>query len=114
MSISVPIVAFIFACIIFPKIVKNKAQFYMGFALLLVILVLDVIVDLSDPAAKFFKVMRGVLWIVDFIILVLATGGLSLRQLTDEVKGAYEVMRRGEDTKTVIVPLPEEMKKKKD
>lgn len=112
MEISVPIVAYIFVCIIFPRLVKNKPQFYMGFAILLVILVLDLVVQLSG--ARFFVVLRGVLWIVDFIVLVLATGGLSLHELTGEMKGAFEVMRRGEDTKTVIVPLKGEQPKSRE
>ena len=113
MDISVPIVGYVFVCIIFPKIVKNKPQFYMAFAVLLAILTLDLIVTLS-PDNKFFKVMRGVFWIVDFVLLVLATGGLSLHELGGELKGAYEVMRRGETTKTVIVPLTGEQPKSRE
>ena len=104
MDISVPIVGYVFVCIIYPRIVKSKSQFYMAFAVLLGILVLDVIISLG-VLARFFTVLRGVLWIVDFILLVLATGGLSLHELTGELQGAFEVMRRGETTKTVIVPL---------
>jgi hypothetical protein len=116
MDISIPIVGYIFVCIIYPRIVKNKPQFYMAFAVLLVILTLDVIISLSVGGGffKFFLALRGVLWIVDFILLVLATGGLSLHELTGELKGAYEVMRRGEDTKTVIVPLTGAQPKSRD
>lgn len=122
MDISVPIVAYIFVCIIYPRLVKNKPQFYMAFAVLLLILALDVFVNLAGgPVAaaaggisRFLVVLRSVLFIVDFILLVLATGGLSLHELTGELKGAYEVMRRGEDTKTVIIPLTGEMPKSKE
>jgi hypothetical protein len=116
MDISLPIVGYIFVCIIYPKIVKNKSQFYMAFAVLLGILTLDVIIALSTASGwyRFFIALRGVLFIVDFILLVLATGGLSLHELTGELKGAYEVMRRGEDTKTVIVPLTGERPKSRD
>jgi hypothetical protein len=122
MDISVPIVAYIFVCIIYPRLVKNKPQFYMAFAVLLLILVLDVFINLAGgPVAaavggisRFLVVLRSVLFIVDFILLVLATGGLSLHELTGELKGAYEIMRRGEDTKTVIIPLTGQMPKSKE
>ena len=114
MDIAVPIVGFIFVCIIFPSIVKNKPQFYMAFTVLLLILVLDVIISLMTGPSRFFYALRGVLWIVDFILLVLSTGGLSLHELSGELKGAYEVMRRGEDKKTVIVPLTGEMPKSRE
>ena len=113
MDISVPVVGFIFVCIIFPKVVKNKPQFYMGFAVLLIILILGILIEFN-PEVRFFRALRGVLWIVDFIVLVLATGGLSLHELGGELKGAYEVMRRGEETKTVIVPLTGEQPRNRD
>jgi len=117
MDISVPIVGFIFVCIIFPKIVKTKPQFYMAFGVTLIILSLNVVANLTGGGsgfARFLIILRDVLWIVDFILLVLSTGGLSLHELSGELKGAYEVMRRGEDVKTVIVPLTGEMPKSRE
>ena len=114
MDISVPIVGYIFVCIAYPRLVKNNPQFYMAFAVLLLILVLDVIIALSVGPMRFFLALRGVLFIVDFIVLVLATGGLSLHELTGELKDAYEVMRRGDETKTVIVPLKGEQPRSRD
>jgi hypothetical protein len=117
MDISIPIVGFIFVCIIFPRIVKSKPQFYMAFAVLLLALLLDVIGMtfggvIVAPAAtvaigsfgRFLMVLRSVLWIIDIILLVMATGGLSLHELGGELKGAYEVIRRGETEKTVVFP----------
>jgi hypothetical protein len=117
MDISIPIVGFIFVCIIFPRIVKSKPQFYMAFAVLLLALLLDVIAMtfggvIVTPAAtvaigsfgRFLMVLRSVLWIVDIVLLVMATGGLSLHELGGELKGAYEVIRRGETEKTVVFP----------
>jgi hypothetical protein len=107
MSISVPIVAFLFVCIIFPHIVRNKAQFYMAFAVLIVILLLEVVEDVAGGSAglaRFFHVVHGVLYVVDLVLFVLCAGGLSLHELTGEFKNAYEVMRRGENTPTVVIP----------
>ena len=125
MDISIPIVGFIFVCIIFPSLVKTKPQFYMAFGVTLIILLLNVVVNMAGGGsdvktvditgfARFLRILRDVLWIVDFILLVLATGGLSLHELSGELKGAYEVMRRGEDVKTVIVPLTGEMPKSRE
>jgi hypothetical protein len=108
MTISVPIVGFFFVCIVMPQLVKHKAQFYMAFAVLILILLLDIVADVTGGASvgfvKLLYVTRGVCWIVDLVLLVLATGGLSMHQLTGEFKNAYEVMRRGEDKPTLIVP----------
>lgn len=117
MDISIPIVGFIFVCIIFPSLVKTKPQFYMAFGVTLIILTLNVVVRMAAAGGgfqNFVIILRDVLWIVDFILLVLATGGLSLHELSGELKGAYEVMRRGEDVKTVIVPLTGEMPKSRE
>jgi hypothetical protein len=126
MDISVPIVGFIFVCIIFPKIVKHKAQFYMAFAVLLVILALDILAAMIGVTTtsgvvvgltglgRVLMVIRGVLFIVDLILLVLATGGLSLHELGGELRGAYEVMRRGETEKTVIIPRTSQAPKTPD
>jgi hypothetical protein len=117
MDISIPVVGFIFVCIVMPRLVKNKPQFYMAIAVTLVILILNAIVDVSGGAIGFIRfliVLRSVLWIVDFILLILATGGLSLHEFSGELGNAFEVMRRGETTKEVIIPLTGQQPKSKD
>ena len=117
MDISVPIVGFIFTCIIFPKVVRNRPQFYMAVAVTLIILVLDVPIYLLTSESgirRFLLVLKAFLWIVDFVVLILATGGLSLHELGGELKGAYEVMRRGDETSTVIIPRTGDQPKSKD
>jgi hypothetical protein len=51
---------------------------------------------------------------VDLILLVMSTGGLSLHELGGELKGAYEVMRRGETEKTVVIPRTSQAPKTPD
>lgn len=108
MTISVPIVGFFFVCIVLPHLVKHKAQFYIAFAVIIIILLLDIVADVTIGSsvgfAKFLYVARGVCWILDLVLLVLATGGLSLQELGGEFKNAYQVMRRGEDKPTLIIP----------
>jgi len=107
------IVAFIFVCVLFPRIVKHEVQFYTAFGLVLLILLLDVIGGIfgSPGFSRFLGVMQGLLTIGALLLLVLATGGLSLKDLTGEFRNAFEVIRRGESDKEVIVPLTGEMPK---
>src|ERR1044072_4600633 len=49
--------------------------------------------------------INGLLKISSFVLLVLATGGLSLKELTGEFRNAFGVIRRGECDKEVIIPL---------
>jgi hypothetical protein len=117
MDISVPIIGFIFVCIVMPRLVKNKPQFYMAIAVTLLILILNAIVNLSESSNGFIKfliVLRAVLWIVDFVLLILASGGLSLHEFSGELGNAFEVMRRGESTKEVIIPLSGQQAKSKE
>src|SRR3954471_11817287 len=107
MDLTTPLIAFLFVCLIFPKIVRNRPQFYISFGLLVLILLLN-IVGKVFPGEKFnyfLLVISDVLRLVVFILLVLCAGGLSLHELTGEVFRSFEVMRRGETEKTVIIPL---------
>ena len=107
MDLTTPLIAFLFVCLIFPKIVRNRPQFYISFALLVLILLLNIVGKIF-PGEKFnyflLVVVEG-LRLVVFILLVLCAGGLSLHELTGEVFRSFEVMRRGDTEKTVIIPL---------
>src|SRR5258705_14004070 len=65
----------------------------------------------NDSFGRFIAVMDGFLTIAALVLIVLATGGLSLKDLAGEFKSAIEVIRRGESDKEVIVPLTGEMPK---
>jgi hypothetical protein len=107
------IVTFFFVCILFPKLVKNHAQFYVVFALILLIILLQTlgIMFASEGFLRFVHVMVGLMTIGAMLLLVLATGGLSVKDLGGEFLSAFEVIRRGESEKEVIVPLTGEMPK---
>src|SRR2546421_6260838 len=116
MDISTPVVGFIFVCIVMPRLVKNKPQFYMAIAVTLLILILNAIVDVSGGSTGFIRfliVMRSVLWIVDFILLILATGGLSLHEFSGELGNAFEVMRRGGENQEGVFSVTCERPQKK-
>ncbi|HEV8606756.1 MAG TPA: hypothetical protein VGQ99_15380 [Tepidisphaeraceae bacterium] len=107
MDLTTPLIAFLFVCLIFPKIVRNRAQFYISFALLVFILLFHILAAIFPGGgfAHFLYVLAEIFRLVTFILLVLCAGGLSLHELTGEVFRSFEVMRRGDTEKTVIIPL---------
>jgi len=108
------IIGFIFVCLIFPSIVKSKGQFYMALiAVLLGLLFQAIAIIFSFPGFGFWRlcnVLNILLDIFAILALVLSAGGLTPRQLMSDLSRAYEVMRRGETEKTVIIPLPGQRK----
>ena len=111
-GVTTAIVAFVFFCVVRPELVKNKTQFYGAFAAVLIIIALHALnLMLRDSAGfqVFTGVMVGLLQIGAIVLLFSSCGGVSIRQLADEMSKAYEVIRRGEEEKTVIVPLTGEM-----
>src|SRR6266566_4983482 len=107
MDLTTPLIAFLFVCLIFPKIVRNRPQFYISFGLLVLILLLNIVGRMfpNDRFVYFLSVVIEALKLVVFILLVLCAGGLELHELTGEVFRSFEVMRRGDTEKTVIIPL---------
>ena len=107
MDLTTPLIAFLFVCLIFPKIVRNRPQFYISFGLLVLILLLNIVARMfpGDKFVYFISVIVDVLRLIVFVLLVLCAGGLSLHELTGEVFRSFEVMRRGDTEKTVIIPL---------
>jgi hypothetical protein len=107
MDLTTPLIGFLFVCLIFPKLVRNRPQFYLSFGLLVLILVLNIVGRMfpGDKFVYFLSVIIDALRLVVFILLVLCAGGLSLHELTGEVFRSFEVMRRGDTEKTVIIPL---------
>lgn len=105
-GIATACVAFIFVCIIYPRLVKNRPQFYFGFLAIVVTLFLHVLGAIFGAVefARFIHAFSGLLLLVAFVLLVLATGGLSLRELSGEIRGAIEVVRRGETEREIIIP----------
>jgi hypothetical protein len=114
-GVTTAIVLFCFVCVIFPHIVKNKSQFYAGFtSVLLVILLHSLSIMLYTSAG--FRIFAGattcLLQIVAIVTLFLSAGGITLKQLGGDMARAYEVIRRGEEERTVIVPITGDMPNK--
>ena len=110
-GVTTAIVAFIFVCMAMPRLVKNRAQFYAAFAAILLVILLDALAHVFPAAgmARFSYVAGGLLQVGAIILLMLSAGGLTAREFAGELAGAYEVVRRGEEEKEVIIPLEGQM-----
>lgn len=110
-GVTTALVAFIFFCVIFPERVKNRTQFYAGLGLVCLILLLDAlsfaISGWTEHAAfrVFAYFATAALQVGAILVMFMAAGGLSWKDLKGEMGRAYEVIRRGEDQKEVIIPL---------
>ena len=107
-GVTTVLVAFIFVCLIFPSIVKNRPQYYAALAMIIFILLLHtmtLILYKSEAIVVAGGVFTGLLQICALLLLVLCVGGLTARQLAGDMAKAYEVMRRGETQKEVIIPI---------
>ena len=115
-GVTTAIVLFVFACVLFPHIVKNKTQFYAAFAAVLLVILLHslrLMIYNSVGFQVFSGATIGLLQAGAIVLLFLAAGGITLKQLGGEMSRAYEVMRRGEDEKTVIIPITGEVQHKR-
>ena len=61
----------------------------------------------------FAGVVVGFLQFLAVLTLVLCAGGMNVKTLAGEMGHAYEVIRRGEEEKEVIVPLTGQVPKAK-
>src|ERR1700712_5263247 len=92
------IVAFIFVCILYPNTVKSRPQFYAAFGLIVGVLFFEMLAVMfgGPDLGRFLRVMASLFTIASLLLIVMSTGGLSLRDLGGEFKNAFEVIRRGE------------------
>jgi hypothetical protein len=113
-GVTTALVLFVFACLLYPAAIKNKAQFYAGFTgVLLILLVYSLDVMIRSPGFQVFGgALTGLLQLFSLVMFFMAAGGMSVGELGEEMKGAFEVMRRGESDKTVIIPLSGQMAKR--
>ncbi|HZL37818.1 MAG TPA: hypothetical protein VFC78_21045 [Tepidisphaeraceae bacterium] len=120
-GVTTAIVALIFACVVWPHLVKNRTQFYAAIALVLGIIVFDCISHMSQlPAGtpevpfpnpgptglqRFCYVVEAFLQMAAILVLVMCTGGQTLGELAGEMHKTIDVVRRGGEAVTLIVPL---------
>ena len=107
-GVTTAIVAFIFACLVWPHLVKNKAQFYSSIALVMLILLFDAIGHMAaekDSALHHVMyVLAAIIQMLTILVLVMCVGGLTPRELAGQVSETIDTIRHGEQ-KSVLVPL---------
>jgi hypothetical protein len=83
------------------------------FAMILVVILLhSLAMMIGSPGFNVFAgVFTGFLQAGALVMLVMCAGGVTLRELGENFSEAYEVIRRGETQKEVIVPLHGEIPK---
>ena len=103
------LVGYIFLCIVFPRLLHSRVQYFAAVAAVGVAILLRTLAMVGTPLGGFWTLMEffaGILQLGAFVLLVLATGGLSIGELAGEFAEAWEAMRRGsEEDKPVVVPL---------
>src|SRR5688572_3102976 len=115
-GVTTALVAFIFFCVIFPERIKSRPQFYAAFGLICIIILLDALGHMLGGSGfrVFAYFATAVLQVGSICLLFLAAGGITWRDLGGELSNAFEVIRRGEEEKEVIVPLTGAQPKKRD
>lgn len=107
-GVTTAIVAFIFVCIVYPHLVKNRAQYYGALAAILLVILFSNFGQMSDPDSKFRHFVAGLdalLQVTAILLLIVSTGGVTVRDLATDIGKTIEVVRRGGEKETIIVPL---------
>jgi hypothetical protein len=104
-GVTTAIVAFILACVIFPKVVKNKPQYYGALVAVLLIIMFGALGRIvgNDRFWTFIHVMTALLQAGALVLLILSAGGLSMKDLAGDLAETVEVVRRGGE-KEIIIP----------
>jgi hypothetical protein len=105
-GVTTAIVAFILACLIFPKVVKNKPQYYASVGLILAVILFDALsrIVAAPGFTKFVLLLTAVLQIGAIFLLILSAGGLTVKDLAGDLADTFEVIRRGGEEKEIIIP----------
>ena len=103
-GVTTAILLFVFTCVLFPRLIDNRPQYYAALAITLIVIVLLPLRLIFASQASVLLVVIAVLQAVAVLLLFLSAGGLTVRGLTKDMAGAFEVIRRGETEKELIIP----------
>ncbi len=106
-GVTTALVAFVLVGLILPHIVKKPRQFYLIVAAIGLIIMFHMLMLMFQiPAFTVFAaIVIGVMQLAGIGLAVMCTGGLSARDLAGEMIKSYEVLRRGETEKEIIIPI---------
>src|SRR4051812_49045335 len=115
-GVTTAIVLFLFACLAIPGLIKNRTQYYVAVWCAVGIILMHTLGLMLRNAGfiVFGGVVVGVLQVVAVLMLVLSAGGLTMKSMAGEMGRAYEVIRRGEEQREVIIPLTGQKPKPRD
>ena len=102
-GVTTAIVAFIFAGVIWPHLIKHKVQFYAALITVVFVIILDGIGQGFGGKQAIYA--TNALLQVAAIVLLVMSAGMSARDLGGEVLHTIDVVRRGGEKETIIVPL---------
>jgi hypothetical protein len=111
-GVTTAIVAFIFLALAFPSLIKDKTQYYAALLLVVLVILLDAMAHAFTGTAGFAYFIGAILQIGAMVMLVLSTGGLTVRQFSREVGDVAEAVMHGERREEVVVPLSAAAQKK--
>ena len=106
-GVTTAIVAFILACLVFPKVVKNKPQYYAAVGIILVVILFSALAGMTSQTSgfrKFVLLLTAVLQMGAIFLLILSAGGLTVKDLAGDLADTFEVIRRGGEDKEIIIP----------
>lgn len=111
-GVTTALVLFLFVCVVFPNLVKNRTQYYAALVAVCGVIFLDAIgmaVSSGVSTAKFSVfayVMGALLQISAIVLLFLAAGGITWRQLANDMLDAYDAMKRGDKRpRSLVIPI---------
>ena len=107
-GVTAVLTGFMFVCLVLPSMVRVKGQFYAGMACIAGVIVVHTGMLLFQSFTFVFTfgpVVIGLLQLMAFLLLVLSVGGVVPRDLGPDMAKAYEVIRRGETEKEIIIPM---------
>lgn len=105
-GVTTAIVLFILACLVFPKVVRNKPQYYATVGIVLVVILFEALAMVIGNAGfrKFAYLLTAVLQMGAIFLLILSAGGLTMKDLAGDLADTIEVIRRGGEDKEIIIP----------
>lgn len=106
-GVTTAIVGFIFVCVVFPRLIKNKPQFYAAVGMILFLILINSLAIVANTPAltRLVGAVDALLQFASILLLVMSTGGVSAHELGQDVLKTIEVVRRGGEKETIIVPL---------
>ncbi|HYE18437.1 MAG TPA: hypothetical protein VEA69_08330 [Tepidisphaeraceae bacterium] len=109
-GVTAAIVAWIFVCLYFPQMIRNRAQFYAGVMMIVGAMLLAALaMIIGGSFVGFAGAMGQILQTIAFVLMIAATGNVSVKDLGKEFGNVIEVMRRGETEKEIIIPRKDRM-----